>query len=152
LLVARRVCAVNFGSAKLARRLWRLLLAVAPVVLIAVFAQAPTNDDMLSHGDDTMANVLSHSARGTLRPAQEDSLQERLKNWDFSCLQKSFLIGLRHRHRRTSVGAWMFNKDLDLPPIDSYDLNILTCGIPAALLFMGFSCAHAHELARVSAS
>lgn len=49
----------------------------------SVFAPAPTNDDMLSHGDDTMGTVLSHTARGTLRPAQEDSLQERLKNWTF---------------------------------------------------------------------
>jgi hypothetical protein len=37
----------------------------------------------------------------------------------------------------TSVGAWRFNADLDLPPIDSYFIStMLTCGIPAALLFM----------------
>jgi len=27
--------------------------------------------------------VLSHTARGTLRPTQEDSLQERFKNWTY---------------------------------------------------------------------
>lgn len=115
----------------------RLLLAVTPVVLIAAFAQAPTNDDMLSHGDDTMATVLSHSARGTLRPAQEDSLQERLKNWTFLFTEVIPYRPLGIGIGGTSVGAWMFNKDLDLPPIDSYLIStILTCGIPAALLFM----------------
>ena len=116
----------------------RTLLAVAPVVLIAVFVQAPTNDDMLSHGsDDKMGTVLSHTARGTLRPAQEDSLQERLKNW--TALATDYIpyhplgIGLGG----TSVGAWKFNTELDLPPIDSYFIStVITCGLPAALLFM----------------
>ncbi|MGH9929026.1 MAG: O-antigen ligase family protein [Pyrinomonadaceae bacterium] len=115
----------------------RLLLAAGPVVLVAVFAQAPTNDDMLSHGDDTMGTVLSHTARGTLRPAQEDSLQERLKNWTFLFTEVIPYRPLGIGIGGTSVGAWMFNKDLDLPPIDSYFIStILTCGIPAALLFM----------------
>ena len=116
----------------------RLLLAVSPVVLIAVFVTAPTNDDMLSHGaDDTMGTVLSHTARGTLRPAQEDSLQERIKNWTFLATElipyRPLGIGLGG----TSVGAWRFNTELDLPPIDSYFIStIITCGLPAALLFM----------------
>ncbi len=116
----------------------RLLLALAPVVLIAVLVKAPTNDDMLSHGsDDTMGTVLSHSARGTLRPAQEDSLQERLKNWTFLATEyipyRPLGIGLGG----TSVGAWRFNNELDLPPIDSYFIStVITCGLPAALLFI----------------
>ena len=115
-----------------------MLLALAPVVLIAVFVQAPTNDDMLSHGsDDKMGAVLSHTARGTLRPAEEESLQERLKNW--TSLATDYIpyhplgIGLGG----TSVGAWRFNGDLELPPIDSYFIStVITCGLPAALLFM----------------
>jgi len=116
----------------------RVLLAVAPVLLIAVFVQAPTNDDMLSHGsDDKMGAVLSHTARGTLRPAEEESLQERLKNW--TSLATDYIpyhplgIGLGG----TSVGAWRFNAELDLPPIDSYFIStVITCGLPTALLFM----------------
>ena len=93
---------------------------------------------MLSHGsDDKMGAVLSHTARGTLRPAHEDSLQERLKNWTFLATElvpyRPLGIGLGG----TSVGAWRFNSDLDLPPIDSYFIStVLTCGLPAALLFM----------------
>ena len=54
------------GAQDLARRASRpVLLALAPVVLVAVLVQAPTNDDMLSHGsDEKMGAVLSHySAR-----------------------------------------------------------------------------------------
>ncbi|HEV7745537.1 MAG TPA: O-antigen ligase family protein [Pyrinomonadaceae bacterium] len=115
----------------------RLLLIVAPVVLVAAFAQAPTNDDMLSHGDDTMGTVLSHSARGTLRPEKEESLQERLKNWTFLFTEVIPYRPLGIGIGGTSVGAWRFNSELDLPPIDSYFIStVLTCGLPAALLFM----------------
>lgn len=116
----------------------RVLLALAPVVLIAVFVQAPTNDDMLSHdSDDKMGAVLSHTARGTLRPGEEASLQERLKNWTYLFTDVIPYRPLGIGVGGTSVGAWMFNKDLDLPPIDSYFISTaLTCGLPAALLFM----------------
>ena len=116
----------------------RLLLALVPVVLVAVFVQAPTNDDMLSHdSDDKMGAVLSHTARGTLRPAQEDSLQERIKNWTFFATDvvpyRPLGIGLGG----TSLGAWRFNTEVDLPPIDSYFIStVLACGLPAALLFI----------------
>jgi hypothetical protein len=116
----------------------RFLLAVAPVVIIAVLVRAPTNDDMLSHdSDDTMGAVLSHTARGTLRPAQEDSLQERLKNWTFLATELIPYRPLGIGIGGTSVGAWRFNADLDLPPIDSYFIStVITCGLPAALLFI----------------
>jgi len=116
----------------------RLLLAVSPVMLIAVLVKAPTNDDMLSHGsDDTMGTVLSHTARGTLRPAQEDSFQERLKNWTFLVTEYIPYHPLGIGLGGTSVGAWRFNNELELPPIDSYFIStVITCGLPAALLFM----------------
>ena len=54
----------------------RGLLVLVPVVLIAVMVTAPTNDDMLSHGDDDrMGTVVSHTARGTLNPAKEESFR-----------------------------------------------------------------------------
>jgi hypothetical protein len=116
----------------------RLMLVLIPAVLVAVFVKAPTNDDMLSHGeDDRMGAVLSHTARGTLRPTEEGSLQERLTNWSFLATDlvpyRPFGIGLGG----TSVGAWRFNSELDLPPIDSYFIStVITCGLPTALLFM----------------
>jgi hypothetical protein len=116
----------------------RVLLAAAPVVIVAVLVQAPTNDDMLSHGaDDTMGAVLSHTARGTLRPAQEDSFQERLKNWTYLATDYIPYHPLGIGLGGTSVGAWRFNAELDLPPIDSYFIStVITCGLPAALLFI----------------
>jgi hypothetical protein len=129
---------ILLGAKTLRGAVTRLLLAVSPIVLVAVFVQAPTNDDMLSHGsDDKMGAVLSHTARGTLRPAQEDSLQERIKNWTFLATElvpyRPLGIGLGG----TSLGAWRFNNELDLPPIDSYFIStVITCGLPAALLFI----------------
>ena len=116
----------------------RALLVLAPVLLVTVLVKAPTNDDMLSHGaDDRLGSVLSHTARGTLRPTQEDSLQERLKNWTWFATDlvpyRPLGIGLGG----TSLGAWRFNTEMDLPPIDSYFIStVVTCGLPTALLFM----------------
>ncbi|MCU1268093.1 MAG: hypothetical protein JWM21_4411 [Acidobacteria bacterium] len=126
------------GARTWRRAAGRLLLVLAPALLIALLAKAPTNDDMLSHSEDErMSTVLSHTARGTLRPTEEGSLQERLKNWSFLATElipyRPLGIGLGG----TSVGAWMFNTDLDLPPIDSYFIStVITCGLPTALLFM----------------
>ena len=116
----------------------RLLLAAAPVVIIAAFVQAPTNDDMLSHdSDDKVGAVLSHTARGTLAPAHEDSVQERIKNWTFLATELVPYRPLGVGIGGTSVGAWRFSSDLDLPPIDSYFIStVITCGLPAALLFI----------------
>jgi hypothetical protein len=116
----------------------RVLLVLMPVLLVAFLVKAPTNDDMLSHGaDDRLGSVLSHTARGTLRPTEEDSLQERLKNWTWFATDlvpyRPFGIGLGG----TSLGAWRFNTAMDLPPIDSYFIStVVTCGLPTALLFM----------------
>jgi hypothetical protein len=116
----------------------RLILAVAPVVMIAVLVKAPTNDDMLSHdSDERMGAVLSHTARGTLNPAKEDSLQERIKNWTWLATDYIPYRPLGIGIGGTSVGAWRFNTELDLPPVDSYFIStVITCGLPAALLFM----------------
>jgi hypothetical protein len=116
----------------------RTLIAVAPVILIAVLVKAPTNDDMLSHdSDDKMGTVLSHTARGTLRPAEEDSFQERLKNWTWLATEYIPYHPVGIGIGGTSLGAWRFNNEMDLPPIDSYFIStVITCGFPAALLFI----------------
>jgi len=116
----------------------RLLLVLMPVLVIAALAKAPTNDDMLSHDEeDRMGAVLSHTARGTLDPTHEDSLQERLKNWTFLATELVPYRPLGIGIGGTSLAAWRFNSQLDLPPIDSYFIStVITCGLPAALLFM----------------
>jgi hypothetical protein len=116
----------------------RLAIVLAPVILLTVLVQAPTNDDMLSHGqDEKFQTVLSHTARGTLNPTHEDSLQERLKNWAYLATDvipyRPFGMGLG----ATSLGAWRFSSDVDLPPIDSYFISsVLTSGLPAVLLLV----------------
>ncbi|HWN09644.1 MAG TPA: O-antigen ligase family protein [Pyrinomonadaceae bacterium] len=116
----------------------RISLALAPMLLVAFLVQAPTNDDMLSHGEEErMGAVLSHTTRGTLNPTSEDSLQERLKNWTYLFTElvpyRPLGIGLGG----TSLAAYRFSDDVDLPPIDSYFIStVITCGLPTALLFI----------------
>ena len=124
----------------------RVLLVLAPVLLLALLVKAPTKDDMLSHDEnDRVGSVLSHTARGTLRPTEEGSLQERLTNWTWFATElvpyRPLGIGLGG----TSLGAWRFNTGTDtstdtgtdLPPIDSYFIStVVTCGLPTALLFV----------------
>lgn len=120
----------------------RLLMVLIPAVLVAILVKAPTNDDMLSHGEDERVGaVLSHTARGTLNPTEEDSMKERITNWTFLATElvpyRPFGIGLGG----TSLGAWRFNSALDLPPIDSYFIStVITCGLPTALLFIWILC------------
>jgi hypothetical protein len=115
----------------------RLAIALAPVLLISVLAKAPTNDDMLSHSEDErIGAVLSHTARGTLRPVQEDSVQERFKNWTYlaTVVIPNSPLGLGLG--ATSLGSIRFDTS-DLPPVDSYFIStIVSCGLPAALLFV----------------
>jgi hypothetical protein len=116
------------------------LLLLAPALLIAVLAKAPTNDDMLDHGDDERAKaLLSHTARGTLDPTKEESLNERLKNWTYLATDVIPYRPLGMGLGATSVGAWRYGggDEMDLPPVDSYFISsVLTCGIPTVLLLI----------------
>ena len=117
----------------------RGLLVLVPVVFIAVMVTAPTNDDMLSHGeDDRMGTVVSHTARGTLNPAKEESFQVRLDNWTYLATEYIPYRPLGIGIGGTSLAAWRFkNADDELPPIDSYFIStVIMCGLPTALLFM----------------
>jgi hypothetical protein len=126
-------------------RTWRAalsrgLLLLAPALLIGVLAKAPTNDDMMDHGDDERAKaLLSHTARGTLDPTKEESLNERLKNWTYLATDVIPYRPLGLGVGATSVGAWRYGgaSETDLPPIDSYFISsVLTCGIPTVLLLI----------------
>ncbi len=117
----------------------RVLMALVPLLLVLVLVKAPTNDDMLSHGEDErIEGMLSHTARGTLNPTDEGSLQERLTNWTYLFTEfiPSHPLGIGVGG--TSLAAWRFNNAEDeLPPIDSYFISTaIMCSLPAALLFM----------------
>ena len=116
----------------------RVLIAVAPVLLVGFLVTAPTNDDMLSHGEEErMGAVMSHTTRGTLNPTQEDSLQERLKNWTYLATELVPYRPLGVGIGGTSLAAYRFSEDVDLPPIDGYFIStVITCGLPTALLFI----------------
>src|SRR4051812_21911164 len=135
---------VVMGASTRRAAMARIFMLLAPALLIAVLAKAPTNDDMLSHGDDERAKaLLSHTARGTLDPTKEDSFNERLKNWAYLATDVIPYRPLGMGLGATSIGAWRYSGSVesDLPPIDSYFISsILTCGIPAVLLLVWILC------------
>lgn len=115
----------------------RVLLLLIPMVLLFVFAQAPTDDEVWSKAEDERVSaVLTHTRRGTLKPTEEDSLQVRFQNW--GDLVTSVIP---YRPLGAGIGAGSLsdvrtNRDSDLPPIDNFILVLaITCGIPGALVF-----------------
>lgn len=116
----------------------RLSLVLLPVLLVASLAQAPTSGDELKHDEnERFQTLLMHTARGTLRPTEEDSLQERFKNWTYLATElipyRFYGLGLGS----TTLGASRFESDIDLPPIDSYFLStVITSGVIAGLIFL----------------
>jgi O-Antigen ligase len=127
----------------LGARTWRSAVVrfgfvLAPVLLVAFLANAPTSDDELKHNEnERFQALLTHTARGTLRPTEEDSLQERFKNWTYLATDlipyRPYGLGLG----ATTLGASRFESDVDLPPIDSYFMSsVITSGVLAGLLFL----------------
>lgn len=116
----------------------RVTMLMLPVVLVLVFVSAPTDDEMWSKGDDeTVSTLLSHTKRGTLKPAGEDSLQVRMQNWTYLITSV-----IPYRPLGAGLGAGSLsdareNSDSELPPIDNFILVLaLAVGIPGALLFV----------------
>ena len=112
-------------------------MLLVPLVLVFVFVTPPSNDEEWTKGEtETVSTLLTHTQRGTLKPAEEESLRVRLENW-------SFLITsvIPYRPLGAGLGAgslsdFRANPNSDLPPIDNFILVLaLACGIPGALLF-----------------
>jgi O-antigen ligase/polysaccharide polymerase Wzy-like membrane protein len=116
----------------------RLGVVIVPVLLVGFLAQAPSSGDELRHDEnERFQTLLTHTARGTLRPTEEDSLQERFKNWSYLATDlipyRFYGLGLG----ATTLGASRFESELDLPPIDSYFLSaVITSGVIAGLIFL----------------
>ena len=132
------VSLIVLGARSLGSGVARVAVVLAPVLLIAFLAKAPTNDDVLSKSDDEkFGTVLSHSTRGALNPANEDSLQERFKTWSYLATDVVPKNPLGMGIGATSLAVTRTDKSSALPPIDSYFISsVITCGLPAAILFL----------------
>jgi hypothetical protein len=117
----------------------RALLMGSPVVLVLALAQAPSADEMWGKSkDEKVGTMLSHTARGTLQPGKEESLNVRFKIWGRLITHmlpvRPLGIGLG-----TGTVAAARNKALSAEyyPIDSFVLVLLIgCSLPVALLFL----------------
>jgi hypothetical protein len=129
---------VLLGARSLQHALIRLGILLLPIVLVCVFVSPPTDDEMWSKGEnETVSTLLSHTQRGTMKPADEESFQIRLENWTYLLTSV-----LPYRPLGAGIGAGSlsearFDEQSDLPPIDSFILVVaIACGIPGALLFV----------------
>src|SRR2546421_5855609 len=113
-------------------------MLLLPIVLVVVFVAPPSDEDMWSKGEDeTVSTLLSHTQRGTLKPADEESFQVRLENWKYLLTDVIPYRPLGMGLGAGSLGRARFSSDGDLPPVDSFILIVaITSGIPAALLFV----------------
>lgn len=126
------------GARRFSTAVARAMLLVIPFVLVLMLVKAPEQEDMFSNDEtQSVSTVLSHTQRGVLKPAEEDSLQERFTIW-------SHLITdvIPYRPLGAGIGAgalseWRFTQNSDVPPLDnSILLMAITCGFPGALLFI----------------
>ena len=114
----------------------RAAVFLIPAILLFVFAEPPAQDEQWETEQSQAAQVMvSHSARGVLKPIGEASLYTRFENWGEGAkviLYHPFGLGIgagSTAQRREDQGAD------SLPPTDSYVLSVtLACGIPAGLL------------------
>jgi O-Antigen ligase len=116
----------------------RLALAFAPVLLIGFLATAPSGDDVWSLGEEERFEAaLTHTARGALHPTKEDSLHERFDIWTSLATDIIPNNPLGMGLGATSLAAHRVEGRGSLPPLDSYFVaSVVTCGLPAALLFI----------------
>ncbi len=126
------------GARTLPAAFIRAGVLLLPIVLVVVFVAPPSDDDMWSkREDETVSTLLSHTQRGTLKPADEESFQVRLENWKFLATDVLPYRPLGMGLGAGSLGRARFSNDGDLPPVDSFILIVaITCGVPAALLFV----------------
>ncbi|MEK6279123.1 MAG: O-antigen ligase family protein [Acidobacteriota bacterium] len=129
---------ITIGAKTLRGMVTRFMVVVAATLLIAAAATAPTSDELLSHGEDErFQGVLTHTTKGALRPTEEGSFQERLEIWGRFATETIPHNPLGMGLGATSLGALRFDSSNELPSVDSYFISLaISCGLPAALLFM----------------
>jgi hypothetical protein len=127
------------GALTLRKAIFRVTALLLPMMLVFVLAQAPSVDEMWSVDEsEKVTAVLSHTQRGMLKPAGEESFQERVTNWTFLLTEVIPFRPLGAGLGAGSLAEWRFSADADeLPPIDSSILQHgITCGIAGMLLFV----------------
>ena len=127
------------GARSLSKAIVRLTVLLLPFAMMMVLFKAPEVEEMWSNDEtQTVTTVLSHMQRGVLKPAGEESFQERMKNWTFLLTEVIPYRPLGAGIGAASLSEWRFNKSGDeLPPIDSSILlHGIACGIPGLLLFV----------------
>jgi hypothetical protein len=129
---------ILLGARSFGNGLARVGLMLLPVVLVVAFVKAPTADDVWEKSEtETVTAVLSHAQRGTLKPADEDSLQIRFENWGELVTDVIPYRPLGAGLGAGTLGEVRYAKSDELPPIDNTILVLaIACGIPGALLFM----------------
>lgn len=116
----------------------RAVILLLPVLLVAFLAKAPSEDEMWSKGEnEKVGTLVSHTTRGTLNPAGEESMQARLETWTYLATNVLPARPLGAGLGAGTLSEMKFNQSSDMPPIDSFIIVLaIACGIPAALLFL----------------
>ena len=129
---------ILIGARSLPAVALRAGVLLLPILLVIVFVAPPSDEEMWSKDEsETVSTLLSHTQRGTLKPAEEESFQIRLENWKYLLTDVIPYRPLGMGLGAGSLGRARFSNDGDLPPIDSFILIVaITSGIPAALLFV----------------
>ncbi len=107
--------------------------------LVLIVAKPPSSRDMWEKsGDDKVETMLSHTARGTLQPAKEESLQERFRIWNRLATKVIPSNPLGTGLGAGTVAAARYaNPEETLYPIDSFiAILIVGCSLPTAILFL----------------
>jgi hypothetical protein len=116
----------------------RLILLLVPIMLIAVFAKPPSEDEMWNKEEtETVGTLLSHTQRGTLKPTGEDSLYVRLEVWQDLIINVIPYRPLGAGLGAGSLGALKFSNVNEEIAIDNFILVLaVAVGIPGAILFL----------------
>jgi len=129
---------ILLGARNMGRAAVRLGIVLLPIVLVAVFVTPPSDDEIWSKDESqTVSTLLTHTQRGTMKPADEESLQIRFENWTYLITSVIPYRPLGAGIGAGSLGDLRANGNNDLPPIDNFILVLaIACGIPGALLFV----------------
>ena len=129
---------ILLGARNMGRAAFRLGIVLLPIVLVAMFVTPPADDEIWNKDESqTVSTLLTHTQRGTLKPAEEESLQIRLENWSYLITSVIPYRPLGAGIGAGSLGDLRANGDNELPPIDNFILVLaIACGIPGALLFV----------------
>lgn len=130
---------VLIGAESWRKALGRAALMALTGIIVLVIAKPPSSEDMWKRdGDDKLGTMLSHTARGTLQPGKEDSLQERFRIW-----YRLATVVIPANPLGTGLGAGTVaaarfaSQEETLYPIDSFiAILIVGCSLPVAILFL----------------